>query len=169
MKIEMLQQPNTCGSCTLCCKVLAIRELNKEKDVWCTHASRAKGCDIYGHHPESCQNFFCEWLSGNWHSTFRPDKVHGVSTATTDGTGWLIHEDPGYPGVASALMRDYINDYIADGRKFVIVLCGQSRRLIARPDLAQRMLVRDTDEAHKFKVVTLPDCVRDDIDSSVDA
>jgi hypothetical protein len=52
----------TCGTCTLCCKLLHIAELQKPKDHWCPHVVPRKGCGIYATRPGSCQAFQCLWL-----------------------------------------------------------------------------------------------------------
>jgi hypothetical protein len=51
-----------CGSCSLCCFVFAIKELDKPEKQWCRHCKPGKGCAIHGNHPDACQTFFCEWL-----------------------------------------------------------------------------------------------------------
>ena len=41
-----------CGNCSLCCKLLAIAELNKPIDTWCPHARPGRGgCSIYPDRP----------------------------------------------------------------------------------------------------------------------
>lgn len=52
----------SCGSCTLCCKVLAIDELHKPHGEWCPHAKPGRGCAIYAERPGSCREFHCGWL-----------------------------------------------------------------------------------------------------------
>jgi hypothetical protein len=55
----------TCGTCSLCCKLPYVRELNKSIDTWCKHASPGRGgCLIYPDRPSSCCGFICGWLSG---------------------------------------------------------------------------------------------------------
>ena len=54
-----------CGTCSLCCKLTYIPELNKSIDTWCRHARPGSGgCSIYSERPASCQSFICGWLSG---------------------------------------------------------------------------------------------------------
>ncbi len=52
-----------CGACTLCCKLLPVRELAKEANAKCRHQS-SKGCDIYRRpgFPASCELWSCRWL-----------------------------------------------------------------------------------------------------------
>ena len=52
-----------CGDCSLCCKVLGIPELEKPKDIWCTHFAAGTGCRIYPERPPSCRDFVCRWLT----------------------------------------------------------------------------------------------------------
>jgi hypothetical protein len=52
-----------CGPCSLCCKLLPIRELDKPENQWCVHCRPGNGgCGIYADRPASCRGFACEWL-----------------------------------------------------------------------------------------------------------
>ncbi len=51
-----------CGTCNLCCKVVAVDALHKPAGTWCEHAIPGKGCSIYGSHPAECKTFECVWL-----------------------------------------------------------------------------------------------------------
>jgi hypothetical protein len=51
-----------CDGCTLCCKVMAIRGLNKPADSWCQHCEIATGCTIYAERPAGCRTFNCRYL-----------------------------------------------------------------------------------------------------------
>lgn len=62
----------SCGTCTLCCKLMAIEELGKPHGTWCVHAIPGKGCGIYAERPGSCRAFHCGYLaspvlSEEWH------------------------------------------------------------------------------------------------------
>jgi hypothetical protein len=55
----------SCGSCSLCCKLLPINDdqLKKAADVWCKNCAPGKGgCTIYENRPLSCRRFLCLWL-----------------------------------------------------------------------------------------------------------
>jgi hypothetical protein len=53
-----------CGSCSLCCYVLDIDELNKPTHAWCQHCRPGKGgCSIYADRPPVCRDFACKWLT----------------------------------------------------------------------------------------------------------
>src|SRR6185436_9852083 len=53
----------SCKGCTLCCKVLAISELEKPRAVWCKHCDVKAGCKIHGAHPSECKGFYCGYLT----------------------------------------------------------------------------------------------------------
>ena len=52
-----------CGTCTLCCKLMEVRDLGKDDGVWCKHVLQGRGCGIYQTRPESCRTFLCGWIS----------------------------------------------------------------------------------------------------------
>jgi hypothetical protein len=85
-----------CASCTLCCKVLAIRELDKPRLTWCEHCNKKRGCTIYESQPDPCRGFFCAWrttaeLGDHWKPlTSKMVLVHDRSR------NWLaVHVDSG--------------------------------------------------------------------------
>jgi len=71
----MAETERICGGCTACCKTHPIVELNKPARVWCLECEIAKGCKIYGNHPQGCRDFACQWLLGGGAEDERPDKV----------------------------------------------------------------------------------------------
>jgi hypothetical protein len=80
----VLTAPKPCADCSLCCKVLAIPELQKTGGVWCHHIAMSRGCSIYADRPTSCRNYQCVWtLTGPLDERWRPDRA-----------GFLIHPTP---------------------------------------------------------------------------
>ena len=55
----------SCKGCTLCCKLLAISELEKPRATWCTHCDVKAGCRIHGSHPVECKDFYCGYLTNS--------------------------------------------------------------------------------------------------------
>ncbi len=51
-----------CGTCTMCCKLLPIPELEKPRQTWCRHCDKARGCTIYETRPEGCAKYLCAYL-----------------------------------------------------------------------------------------------------------
>ena len=75
-----------CGSCSLCCCVLEIVELNKPAHKWCRHfrPSGKGGCSIYADRPQVCRGFACQWLlDASWPEHWFPQRarmvVHGTA------------------------------------------------------------------------------------------
>ena len=86
-----------CGSCTLCCKLIAVAELGKPPGTWCAHCVRGQGCGIYQSRPTECRTFFCHWmlekgLTPDW----KPDKAK-FALVTSAGGHITAFVDPGAP------------------------------------------------------------------------
>ncbi|HEX2764369.1 MAG TPA: hypothetical protein VHM92_11095 [Allosphingosinicella sp.] len=87
----------SCGSCTLCCKTVAVEELAKPSGSWCAHCRPSQGCSIYESRPAGCRDFHCEWLrSERLGPEWRPDRAKFALMVTP--TGHLAAcVDPGFP------------------------------------------------------------------------
>ncbi|HEY1600087.1 MAG TPA: hypothetical protein VGG64_10820 [Pirellulales bacterium] len=74
------QRRNECGICTLCCKLVAVEEIEKPVGSWCPHCLLGKGCKIYDARPTECQTWNCLWLQGAFGDQpgLRPDKCKVV-------------------------------------------------------------------------------------------
>jgi hypothetical protein len=75
----------SCGGCTLCCKALAIKELNKPLGVACQHIC-SSGCAVQDQRATNdiyfgCNTYNCLWLLGDLQEKDRPDKIKAVFTA----------------------------------------------------------------------------------------
>jgi hypothetical protein len=66
-----------CGGCTLCCKLVPVRELGKPGGARCDHQRHRKGCAIYSGRPPSCRTWSCKWLIDGeaLRDLRRPDRV----------------------------------------------------------------------------------------------
>lgn len=107
-----------CGGCTLCCRLLPTKEINKPANQRCPHQRTGKGCAAYAHRPVSCQVWTCRWLANDDTADLRrPDRARYVIdvmpdyiTVTPDGGEpitipviqvWMdpahpdAHQDPG--------------------------------------------------------------------------
>lgn len=88
----------TCGTCTLCCKLVAVAELTKPTNKWCDYCAIGIGCRIYDKRPQSCADYRCMWLNEPEAipEEFRPDKVKCVITVSIDGPV-VVYVDPNRP------------------------------------------------------------------------
>lgn len=92
----------SCGSCTLCCKVMGVPDLEPKKlpHQWCQHCDIGKGCRIYETRPTTCREFECVWLQDTQNlfgENCRPDKLGVVFVPAGDGIGLIAHCDPARP------------------------------------------------------------------------
>ena len=88
----------SCGTCTMCCKVYMIRELNKPAGQWCIHCVQGSGCGIHASRPRSCREFFCSWLvDPNLGPAWKPEVCRFVLSADATHRGIIVTVDPGRP------------------------------------------------------------------------
>jgi hypothetical protein len=88
----------SCGTCSLCCKVLRIAELDKPAGKWCTHWRPGNGCGIHLTRPTSCRGFYCEWTtSKGLGPEWKPERCKFVLSKTNEGRNLIAHVDPGFP------------------------------------------------------------------------
>jgi hypothetical protein len=87
-----------CGTCTLCCKVMKIDELEKPRGIWCRHCSVGVGCRIYDDRPGECRRFLCGYLTeASLSEDWLPTKSKIVLAADLDGKRIAAHVDPSRP------------------------------------------------------------------------
>ena len=125
-----------CGDCTLCCKVMAIEELEKPASSWCLHCKPGRGCLIYPNRPPECQNFKCLWLVNDQLSQqWKPNKSKLVLTTSDDGIE--IRCDPGFPDAwRKEPFRSEIREWAISGETHdvtIVVIVGQ-RMVLVTPD-----------------------------------
>ena len=90
----------TCGSCSLCCKLIGFPELKKPPRQWCFHCAKGGGCLIYASRPQGCRQFNCGWLTtpqfgDDWH----PLRLKAVIENRSFGDSNILcfHVDNGSP------------------------------------------------------------------------
>jgi hypothetical protein len=87
-----------CGTCSLCCKVYAVTELNKPAGRWCIHSVRGSGCNNHDNRPHVCRQFYCSWrfdphLGPDW----KPEVSRFVLSADPKYQALTLTVDPGMP------------------------------------------------------------------------
>ncbi len=84
----------TCGTCTLCCKLLRIPELDKPQGTWCPHCAPARGCNRYDTRPPSCRAFHCGYLVSEFVSEdWLPSKCRIVLVEEPTGITAVVDRD----------------------------------------------------------------------------
>jgi hypothetical protein len=130
-----------CGTCTLCCKLLAVQELAKPAHTACTHCIAGQGCQIYDARPKQCRLFNCHFLENpKLAEEWRPSKSHIVLVRSPDGQRVSAQVDPQWPG---AWRR----------KQFYAQLKAWARESVSRPGRLGQVFVI----VGKKAIVILPD------------
>jgi hypothetical protein len=89
----------SCGTCSLCCKVLRIAETESPAGEWCKHCDPGHGCKIHPTRPATCRDFYCMWLTlGEIGEHWKPSKSKMVLRSELDGARIAAHVDKSTPG-----------------------------------------------------------------------
>ena len=84
-----------CGECTLCCRLLPVKELGKLANERCRH-QRGLGCNVYhklAQVSQSCALWTCRWLTEvDTVDLARPDRSHYVIDVMPDYVRWVDNE-----------------------------------------------------------------------------
>jgi hypothetical protein len=121
-----------CGTCTLCCKVIAVTDFGKLPGVWCAHCIRGKGCGIYETRPADCRTFFCEWmLEKGLGPEWKPERAK-FALVMGEGGHLTAFVDPGFP----AAWRDapYIEAFRKLAAERVITIRIGTKVIVVLPD-----------------------------------
>jgi Fe-S-cluster containining protein len=131
----------SCGSCSLCCKVIAVDELRKPAGQWCSHLAPGRGCTIHGVRPDACRRFFCSWLTDpNLGPEWKPEISRFVLAPEPKAQALLVMLDPGMPlawkrePYYSAFKRMSESFFRLD-RKLLVQLRGQITVVLPDRDL----------------------------------
>jgi hypothetical protein len=132
-----------CGDCSLCCKVIAVTELNKHAGEWCKHVKPNKqGCTVYDMRPESCQGFQCGWLLGWIPDEYSPRKARVVFMGDDDERVLTVFEDPKGPSPTDEpKLKKVLSEMLLKGSVLVIVR-GEQRRVVGDADIIRDVLTK---------------------------
>jgi hypothetical protein len=88
----------SCGDCTLCCKLLHIESTKSPAGKMCSECDpNGERCKIYNLRPQECRNFNCSWkLTKSVHRNSRPDQCHAI-WEPIDYDTMFVTQDPDYP------------------------------------------------------------------------
>ena len=151
-----------CGSCTLCCKVAAVEEVNKPNGIWCPHCVAGKRCTIYQRRPPSCRSFYCQWmLEKGLGPEWKPERAKFALVKTEGGRRLTALTDPGFPTAwrRSPYYENLKRWAVEAARRapdvyLVDVLIGQ-RSIVILPDRDVDVGVLENDEALHLTYSTL--------------
>ena len=84
----------SCTGCTMCCKLLGIKELEKPQQNWCSQCNIGVGCKIYDSKPDECSTFFCGYLlNTSIGEAWRPSHCRMVLNYEAHANRIVIHVD----------------------------------------------------------------------------
>lgn len=91
--------PNrSCGSCSICCKVVSIPLFGKAAGQWCSHAKPGKGCGIHTTRPFVCRGAYCHWMmTPGLGPEWKPDVAKFAIFVRENGARITAHVDQGSP------------------------------------------------------------------------
>lgn len=108
----------SCGTCTLCCKLLPVpgAPLHKPAGRRCKHQTMSKGCGIYASRPLPCRVFACRWLcDSETEGMPRPDRAHYVIDMQDDYVE--IIEEEGGPRRKVGVIQVWLDPAFPDAYK----------------------------------------------------
>jgi hypothetical protein len=115
---------------------MAIEELAKPADLWCSHCKPGRGCLIYADRPAECQAFSCLWLvDDQLDRHWKPSKSKLVLTTSEDGIE--IRCDPGFPDAwREEPFRSEIRQWAVSGetRNMTVVVVSSQKLILVTPD-----------------------------------
>jgi Fe-S-cluster containining protein len=132
----------SCGSCSLCCKVLPAPELSKPAGQWCVHSVPGSGCAIHAARPPACRRFFCSWrLDPNLGPEWKPEVSRFVLSADPARQALVVTVDPGMPLAWKrepyyARLKQLSESAFRQDRKVLVSLRGQITVILPDRDVA---------------------------------
>ena len=131
--------PNpSCGSCSLCCKLPKIDELQKPMGKWCDKCLPGKGgCSIFGapERPQICSEYLCVWRMTDLEPELRPDRCGFILDATHDKLMVRVlidsHRAEAYRHGPGGRLLDKLR---AKGMTLIIVAPDGTRKLLVAID-----------------------------------
>jgi hypothetical protein len=127
-----------CAGCTLCCKVVAVRELAKPGGVWCPHCRAGIGCTIYESRPSECATYECGYLVlPSLGEEWKPSTSRLIISREVSKTRLDIHVDPGRPDAWRrqpyyGVIKQW-SQHAVTQREQVVVIVGE-RTIVILPD-----------------------------------
>jgi hypothetical protein len=123
----------SCGTCTMCCKLMSVPELEKPTCAWCPRVEKGRGCGAYADRPQACRDFECVWLQSQSSShplgaELRPDHTRVVTTLTTPTDripqqALVMHVDPDRPEAYKAGAHGrFVASMVSKGARIFVVI-----------------------------------------------
>ena len=142
-----------CGTCTQCCKLLAVKEIDKPAGTPCRHCEEGRGCQIYSTRPKACRAFNCYFLTNpKLREEWRPSKSRIVLVVDPDGQCIAAYVDPERPGAWRrepfySMLKSWAKDALSrPGQMGQVLVCIGKRTFVIFPDRNVDMGEVESDE-----------------------
>jgi len=154
-----MSQANACGTCRMCCNLLAVADLGKPANRMCEHAC-SSGCNIYASRPASCADYACIWLQTQATRKplpleLRPDNCGVVLDTLVENPDSVIARlRPGQQDKLEARAVKTLIGLILQQAKYVIMVCGNKREVLTfdASELNDTFISNEDGVPHKLKV-----------------
>ena len=115
--IDMTDE-RTCGGCTLCCRLLPVKGIDKPGGVRCRHQRFRTGCAVYHKpgFPGECALWSCRWLVTDI-DVPRPDKAHYVVDIVPDYITARDDFDPGKAPVTVPIIQIWCDPHYPEAHR----------------------------------------------------
>jgi hypothetical protein len=88
----------SCGTCGMCCKLMAIPALEKPAHAWCAKYVMRSGCGDYANRPAACRTFECLYLTADaLGDAWRPDRAKFMIWTGREQRRLIVDVDPASP------------------------------------------------------------------------
>ena len=115
----------SCGSCTLCCKLFPVPELDKPAGRWCRHIAQGRGCGIHLTRPPVCRAFWCQWIENpDLGPEWKPEIAKFVLSIYPGSNSLAVTVDPASP---ASWRRE---PYLSSLRRFAAAALAQGDQVI---------------------------------------
>ena len=138
----------SCGTCTMCCKLLEIDVLEKPRGVWCNQCNPKVGCTVYATRPEPCRSFNCGYLRlPGLDERWKPSKAKFLINYEAAAGRIAIHADTERPNAWRedpyfATVKRWALNAAREG-SYVIVWAGHHATLVLPGRIKDLGIVRD--------------------------
>jgi len=151
---------NSCGTCTVCCLALGIKEPSKPAGVMCQHCT-GTGCGIYETRYEVCRGFLCGWrMVSQLGDAWRPDRsgILLLIVAAKDvpqehrpsGNGMQFVILGGEKAILRAGFADYVSTLVS--RNVAVYLSADSPKTLINKYLRELVAAKDKSSVTKMLV-----------------
>lgn len=137
-----------CGGCTACCygaevssgiKILDEVDRVVEKIAWvkprrtsCGYLCK-DGCSLQKVKPKACVDFECQWLSGEFPESMRPDKCGVIFwIEPSEVLGQMLVAEEAWPGASETAEFKELCDMVSQWHELFVYNKGPSRTLVAK-------------------------------------